>query len=44
MNLIEHYFSQESTMRKFRCVTDFEVIYFASLIYFYLLKSVIDSS
>ena len=31
-------------MKKFRYVTDFEVIYFASLIYFYLLKNVIDSN
>jgi hypothetical protein len=31
-------------MKKFRCITDFESIYFSSLIYFSLLKNVINSN
>jgi hypothetical protein len=31
-------------MKKFRCITDFESIYFSSLIYFSLLKNVVNSN
>lgn len=44
VSLIEGYFSDEGVMRKFKTISEFEQVYFASSIYFCLLRHTIEGS